>query len=84
MAIFSVSDQFTNYFEYHQNPVNQLIHFVFVPVLTFSFILALSSVQLSSSLSPYINNVAFVLAILLSVYYILLDKETGVSDATTV
>jgi hypothetical protein len=33
--IFSLSKQFSNYYEYHKNPINQFIHFIFVPSIVF-------------------------------------------------
>jgi uncharacterized membrane protein YGL010W len=84
MAVFSVADQFTNYYEYHQNKINQAIHFVFVPVLLFSFIMLFASVPLpifSSSnvlINQLVNNLAFVLVLPLSAYYLFLDRSAGV------
>lgn len=83
MAIFAVADQFTNYYEYHQNKFNQAIHFVFVPVILFSFIMLLSLVGLpflppTSFANQFISNLAFVLVVPLSIYYLLLDRAAGV------
>lgn len=86
MAIFSISDQFTNYYEYHQNKVNQIIHFIFVPVLTFSVIMVFFSVKLPF-LQPVIDalpfkffeaNLAFIAFAILIPYYLILSFIPGV------
>ena len=85
MGVFNLADQFLNYYEYHTNPVNQIIHFVFVPVLTFSFTMLLTSMGikwpiLSSIFSPenpYVMNIGFLFITLLIIYYLLLDRFTG-------
>jgi uncharacterized membrane protein YGL010W len=83
MAVFSVADQFANYYEYHQNKINQIIHFIFVPVLLFSALMFLSLVNVpiiatsSVSLNQLVNNLGFVLALPLALYYLLLDRAAG-------
>lgn len=85
MAVFNLADQFINYYEYHKNPLNQLIHFVFVPVLTFGIIMLLVAVPvqwplLSLLVPPNIDlvmNLAFPFLILLVIYYLILDRSIG-------
>jgi uncharacterized membrane protein YGL010W len=85
MAVFSVSDQFVNYYEYHQNKINQIIHFIFVPVLTFSVIMVFNVVPLpfleplTSKLpfSFFQPNLATLVFFILAPYYILLDFTAG-------
>jgi uncharacterized membrane protein YGL010W len=85
MGVFNLADQFMNYFEYHRNPVNQLIHFVFVPVLTFSFTMLFCSVRIQwpfltsffSPENPYVMNLGFLFVVLVCLYYLILDRLTG-------
>eukprot|EP01027_Heterolobosea_sp_BB2_P004156 GEZU01006315.1.p1 GENE.GEZU01006315.1~~GEZU01006315.1.p1 ORF type:complete len:209 (-),score=70.11 GEZU01006315.1:108-695(-) len=88
MAVFSVSDQFVNYGEYHRNPVNKLIHFIFVPLIVFSLLIFVAGVPIpvpaaveaaipkeySTLLAP---NLGLVFLMILIPYYLILDFATG-------
>ncbi|KAL0483823.1 endoplasmic reticulum membrane protein [Acrasis kona] len=83
MAVLSVADQFVNYYEYHQNKHNQLIHFIFVPVILLSFIMLLGLVHVpiistpSEFLNLFVGNAGFIAAVPLVAYYFVLDREAG-------
>lgn len=89
--IFSVSDQFVNYYYYHQSPTNQMIHFVFVPVIALSLIMLCFKVDLQHvdtvrwlivdvlKLSSEWCNLAVLVSAVLMVYYLILDRIAGVS-----
>lgn len=91
---FSVTGCFTqliNYYihthiysyEYHQNTANKVIHFVFVPVLTFSLMMLLYLVPLDlpvigDLISPFLRpTLATWVALLLCTYYLLLSVIPG-------
>ena len=75
-----------------RNPKNQLIHFIFVPVILFTIVLWLSytppvpnPIHSSSCLAPYlVLNGGFFLVAVYSVYYIILDTIAGLSWAACV
>ncbi|KAF0981234.1 hypothetical protein FDP41_013022 [Naegleria fowleri] len=87
--IFSVSDQFVNYYYYHQSPTNQMIHFVFVPVIALSLIMLCFKVDLQHvdtvrwlivdvlKLSSEWCNLAVLVSAVLMVYYLILDRIAG-------
>ena len=85
MGVFNLADQFINYYEYHTDPINQIIHFIFVPMLTFGFVMILAAVPvqwplLSILFSPetkVVMNLAFILLLVLVAYYLMLDRVTG-------
>ena len=88
--IFSVSDQFANYYFYHQSKTNQIIHFIFVPVIAFSLIMLIFRVDLQHvgiiknilvdvlGLGAEWCNLATVAFCFLAVYYLILDLIAGV------
>src|SRR3989338_7888386 len=89
--IFSVSDQFANYYFYHQSKTNQLIHFIFVPVIALSIMMLVFKVDMqqygivksvivdSLGLGNQWCNLAVVAFVFLSIYYLILDLIAGVS-----
>lgn len=80
---FSIAHQFVNYYEYHQNTLNKIIHFVFVPVLTFSFIMLLFLVPLDlpvlgDIISPFLRpTLAAWGSLILCTYYLILAIIPG-------
>eukprot|EP01080_Neovahlkampfia_damariscottae_P008746 gene8746-694_t len=86
MAVFSLADQFCNYYEYHKNPINQLIHFIFVPTLVFGFLLIFTKIPMTipfvtEFLKPYpliATNFGFVLMVCLVFYYLALNLQIGI------
>ncbi|KAL9655977.1 hypothetical protein ABK040_007598 [Willaertia magna] len=78
---FSISKQFSNYYHYHQLPINQFIHFIFVPFIAFSLIMLVWRISLKNFLFIGFNseycNLAVYSVILLCIYYLLLDLFVG-------
>lgn len=90
---FNLLDQLTFYGSYHNNPINQLIHFVFVPGIMFSILVWLARYQfgnLGSLISPFgvtiptalqgvpVSASALMLAVY-SLFYLGLDFFAGLS-----
>jgi uncharacterized membrane protein YGL010W len=86
MAVFSLSDQFSNYYEYHKNPINQALHFVGVPSIVFGVFLMLTKLPMTI---PYISEMAkshpilaphvgFIIMVALLSYYFILNFRVGV------
>jgi len=85
--MFSISKQFSNYYEYHKNPINQFIHFIFVPSIVFGIILFLTKfpihsnvpilTELSKTYSSFTPTVALYLLFPLCCYYLILDFGIG-------
>ena len=69
----------TQYAAYHRDRRNIATHFVGVPMIVFAVILALATA--SFSLGPVTVTVATVVAIVLVVYYLILDRVLGVAMA---
>ena len=47
-TLFNFDKQFIQYAEYHNEPVNQIIHMIFVPTILFTALVWLSNISLSS------------------------------------
>ncbi|KAL4448126.1 hypothetical protein ABPG75_005345 [Micractinium tetrahymenae] len=91
----SLKDQLVFYGSYHSNPLNQLIHFIFVPAIwwtvavwlaytppAFSFDLAPHLPECCASLAQHLQfNGSFFLAAAYSAYYLLLEPLAGLSWA---
>lgn len=92
---FQLKDQLVFYGSYHSNPLNQLIHFVFVPAIwwtvavwlaytppAFSYDLGAHLPACCASLAQYLQfNGSFFLAAVYSAYYLLLEPLAGLSWA---
>lgn len=92
---FNLMDQLVFYGSYHHNPVNQLIHFVFVPALWWTAavwlaytppLFALDAASYlpacCAELAQYLQpNASFLLAAFYSAYYLLLEPLAGLSWA---
>lgn len=89
---FNLKDQLVFYGSYHNNPVNQLIHFVFVPALwwTVAVWLAYTPEAFHVDMSEHVPaccgqyllfNGSFFLAALYSLYYVLLEPVAGLTWA---
>jgi len=81
-----IQSQLAFYGAYHSNRYNQLIHFVFVPVILFSIAVWLAYTPAVTSFSfsagyPYatLNGAFFLLFLPYSLFYALLDPVAGVS-----
>lgn len=74
----SMAAQMAVYAAYHRHPVNRAIHFVFVPAIAWSLMVALALVPLAS-LGELQFTVAHVATALLLAYYLALDFPLGVA-----
>ncbi len=72
----SLAEQMSVYSAYHRNPVNKAIHFVFVPAIVWTLMIALGLVDVFSVGSLTFTLAHFVLVPLL-VWYLLLDFAFG-------
>src|SRR3990167_9576882 len=67
----TLAEQLKTYGDYHKNPINKVIHIIGIPCITFSVLLLFSWVYVS--VPPYfILNLAWLMVIIISVYYLLL------------
>ncbi|GMH45255.1 hypothetical protein BSKO_13212 [Bryopsis sp. KO-2023] len=83
---FNLLDQLTMYGSYHNNPWNQLLHFVFVPVLVWTVAVwfAHSGPYFPNPLPEPYNwllsvNLSFVFLALYAIYYVMLDPIAGLT-----
>eukprot|EP00761_Pharyngomonas_kirbyi_P008575 gb/GECH01008587.1/.p1 GENE.gb/GECH01008587.1/~~gb/GECH01008587.1/.p1 ORF type:complete len:144 (+),score=7.63 gb/GECH01008587.1/:1-432(+) len=79
-GLFSVSSQYCNYGEYHANTVNKILHILGVPAILFSFLIIFACFPIPSpilSTGPFTLNIAGPVAVVLIVYYILLEPLAG-------
>ncbi|KAJ3106389.1 hypothetical protein HDU97_006374 [Phlyctochytrium planicorne] len=80
MSIFDFERQFVGYAAYHNNKVNQMIHFVCVPIILWTAMVwlgntpAVAEWPLSNELPL---NAAFFLTIIYALYYIALHQVIG-------
>ncbi|QCD90409.1 uncharacterized endoplasmic reticulum membrane protein C16E8.02-like isoform X2 [Vigna unguiculata] len=83
MAFFDLENHFAFYGAYHRNPVNTAIHVFFVWPIFFSALLILHFSPPfffylpNLEFSLWWNNVAFVVALLYSIFYLALDLRAG-------
>jgi uncharacterized membrane protein YGL010W len=81
MVSYFAADSLTHWYEHHRDKRNQLIHFVTVPLVTWSFMMLLSQVNMPTIaegvMDPYVSNLAFVLFFTVTLYYIILDHLAG-------
>jgi uncharacterized membrane protein YGL010W len=75
----SIQQWLDEYAVSHQNPTNKLIHWICVPLIFFSIIGLLYSVQLPIKLVGQMNlNLAVIMLAFVTVYYFLLSKSLSV------
>ncbi len=74
----SLADQMSVYAAYHRHPVNRAIHFVFVPAIVWTLMIALDRVHLIT-LGGVDVTAAFVITAILLTWYLLLDLALGVA-----
>lgn len=85
MGLFDLEEQFAFYGAYHSNPVNILVHMIFVWPILFSALLLLNFIPPFFSESPIqllgqsflVLNYAFFLTVIYSLYYVSLDRRAG-------
>jgi len=70
-----IEQNLTQYAAYHRDRRNIATHFVGVPMIVFSIVLALATIGVP--VGPFVVTVATVLAILSSLYYLKLDLALG-------
>ncbi|HUL56523.1 MAG TPA: Mpo1-like protein [Usitatibacter sp.] len=76
-----VEQHLTQYAAYHRDRRNIATHFVGIPMIVFSVVLAMET--LSWSVSGWAVSGAAVLAIAASLYYLALDRALGIAMAVT-
>ncbi len=74
----SLSDQMSVYAAYHRNAVNKVIHFVFVPAIVWTLMVALDQVPLGM-VGGWPLSLAMVVTGALLVWYLLLDFALGLA-----
>ena len=75
----SIQQWLDEYAVSHQNPTNKLIHWICVPLIFFSIIGLLYSVQFPVKLMGQMNlNLAVIMLAFVTVYYFLLSKSLSV------
>ncbi len=74
----SLSDQMSVYAAYHRNPTNRLIHYMFVPAIVWSLMVALDLVPLGSYAGTPLS-LAFPIVGVLLLYYLALDIWLGIA-----
>ncbi|KAI8853163.1 hypothetical protein BC829DRAFT_360214 [Chytridium lagenaria] len=80
MSLFDFNRQFVGYAAYHNNKVNQWIHFVCVPMILWTALVWLQNTPefFTWSLSKELPiNMAFVLTVIYSGYYVMLHTVIG-------
>ncbi|GMH21926.1 hypothetical protein Nepgr_023769 [Nepenthes gracilis] len=71
-GLFDLERHFAFYGAYHSNPVNILIHMVFVWPIFFSSLMLLYFVSV-----PYLSNLGLLLTLVYSLFYLNLDMKSG-------
>lgn len=74
----SLADHMCVYAAYHRNPVNRAIHFVFVPAIVWTLMIALDKLPLFT-VSNVTVTAAFVITAVLLTWYIALDLSLGIA-----
>lgn len=69
----SMQNLLDEYASSHQNHTNKIIHFICVPVIYWSIIAMLWQVRV-----PYVENLALVISVLLSIYYLSKDLKVAI------
>lgn len=77
-AVKSLAEHMSTYAAYHRHPVNKAIHFVMVPAIAWTLIVALQLVPVGFSLAGTQVTVAMILVAALLIWYLLLDFAIGV------
>ncbi|MGB0653143.1 MAG: DUF962 domain-containing protein [Thermoplasmatota archaeon] len=72
----SLAEQMSVYAAYHRDPVNKGIHFIFVPAIVWTVMIALDHVPVAGPVSA-----AFLVTGALLVWYVLLDLRLGLAAA---
>ena len=93
MSLFSLDRQLIFYGSYHNNKVNQIIHFIFVPIILWTVCVWLAytpafysfdcpfmpSQPEEKKVNPLVCNGATLLIGVYSLYYIILDRIAGIT-----
>ncbi len=74
----SLSDQMSMYAAYHRHPTNRFIHFIFVPAIVWTLMVALDLVPLGMYGETQIT-LAFPIVGALLLYYLALDLALGIA-----
>lgn len=82
LGIFDLEKQFAFYGAYHSNPINILIHILFVwPIVFFTLVILYFTPALFSSPSVFdqrlVLNWGFFSTVVYSLFYVVLDKRAG-------
>lgn len=75
----SLSDQMSVYAAYHRHPVNRAIHFVFVPAIVWTLMIALDRIPLIT-ISGIDITAAFIITGILLSWYLMLDVGLGIAS----
>lgn len=85
MGLFDLEEQFAFYGAYHSNPINIVIHMIFVWPILFTALLFLNFIPPFFSQSPIqllgqsflVLNYGFLLTVIYALYYVSLDRKAG-------
>lgn len=85
MGLFDLEEQFAFYGAYHSNPINIVIHMIFVWPILFTALLLLNFIPPFFSQSPIqllgqsflVLNYGFLLTVIYALYYVSLDRKAG-------
>eukprot|EP01133_Synstelium_polycarpum_P014580 gene14580-17240_t len=90
MGLFKLVDQAASYGAYHHNNINKVIHMIFVPAIVYSLFIFLFRAPIPAFAAPVVAqlnafsplfpvSISTPLAILLSLYYCILDVRVGLA-----
>ena len=74
----TVNQWLNEYGESHQNPTNKSIHWVCVPAIFFSIVGLLYSIKLPWTINDITINVAMIVLLLTTLYYLQLSLQLGI------
>lgn len=85
MGVFDLEEQFAFYGAYHSNPINIVVHMIFVWPILFTALLLLNFIPPFFSQSPIqllgqsflVLNYGFLLTVVYALYYVSLDRKAG-------
>ncbi|KAL6497381.1 hypothetical protein OROGR_029310 [Orobanche gracilis] len=85
MGLFDLEQQFAFYGAYHSNPVNIIVHMIFVWPIAFTFLVLLYFTPPIFSHTPiefwgqniFVLNYGFLFTMVYALYYVTLDRKAG-------
>ncbi|KAL3640562.1 hypothetical protein CASFOL_015530 [Castilleja foliolosa] len=80
MGLFNLEEQFAFYGSYHSNPINIIIHMIFVWPIVFTFLILLYFTPPLFELwdqSLLVFNCGFLFTLIYAFYYVSLDRKAG-------